>query len=612
MSGGLIQLAAYGAENKYLMGNPQITFFKMVYKRHTNFSRESVEVGFEGSGCLPEISQGVTVLKMKVPRIGDLLEKTYLKVELPPIISSIYKKFKWVKNLGEVMIKSASLFIGGAKIETVTSEWIHIYQKVNLQGEKRKIYDYLVGNTADLNQVDNLKDNLMELFSEFCQRHVDFDEHYDVFPSAMICKKDLDRDEMSEFLKTTKKLYNPQNPYYDPRCLSDVSVLTPSILGRTLYVPIPFCFTKDIGLSLPLVALQYHDVEIQLEFSPVMDLFTILEWQEDSKSSTRRKPNPLKPSHKLSYFVYTDRIVTNCKNPTNPSLKIIDDCLTLGRDELDYECNIQNMYNDSTFNLNCSLELFFIFLDETERKKFAEMSHEYLIQQTVVREATGFHGNSSSFEMNLYNPVKELFWVLQRDDFPKYNLWFNFTNLVDSEKPFWYQSKNEYEKPEKKIKVKRQNYKQLTPDILVKAKLTFNGIDRFEFKDPVYFNYLSPFNGHSNYGQGINIYSFALEPEKSQPSGAVNMSMISNVSLDFETLVPPIDPEVDDLLNQQDIDPEKKKYLLNCLGIDVELKEGSCVRDKQIYKYTYNLRVYCVNYNILKIVAGMGGLAYTN
>ena len=160
--------------------------------------------------------------------------------------------------------------------------------------------------------------------------------------------------------------------------------------------------------------------------------------------------------------------------------------------------------------------------------------------------------------------------------------------------------------------MKRQNWSQLVPDILVDAKITFNGIDIFESKDPVYFNYLNSFLGHTSCQKGINIYSFALEPEKSQPSGSVNMSMVSNVSLVFQTLVPPIDPEVDKILCENEIDPVKKKILLNSLGIECNVEENNSVKDKQIYKYTYNLRVYAVNYNILKIVSGMGGLAYTN
>ena len=95
MGGGLIQLAAYGSENMYLMGNPQITFFKVVHKHHTNFSLESVEVPFEGIHNLSEVSTGPTTISVKIPRVGDLLNTALLRIELPNIISSTYKKFKW-------------------------------------------------------------------------------------------------------------------------------------------------------------------------------------------------------------------------------------------------------------------------------------------------------------------------------------------------------------------------------------------------------------------------------------------------------------------------------------------------------------------------------------
>ena len=126
MAGGLIQLAAYGSENLYLMGNPEITFFKVVYKQHTNFSIESIEIPFSSQHNISELSTKSTTLKVKIPRFADLLNNLFLKVELPPILSSKYKKFQWAKGLGEIMVSNATLYIGGNSIETITSEWFNI------------------------------------------------------------------------------------------------------------------------------------------------------------------------------------------------------------------------------------------------------------------------------------------------------------------------------------------------------------------------------------------------------------------------------------------------------------------------------------------------------
>jgi hypothetical protein len=608
MPGGLIQLAAYGAENEYLMGNPQITFFKLVYKKHTNFSIESVEVSFEGNSTISEVSQSPTTLQLKIPRVGDLLHNCFLKVNLPNIISSKYKKFKWVKHLGEVMIHSASLFIGGSKIETFTGEWIHIYNNLTNTEDKKKIYNNLIGNTKDLNEIDSFHKDLIEILN---QKYSNCKEENPFYTEN-------DDDHSNNLFND---LYNCQNPYYDPTKYDSKKGLTPSILGRILYIPIPFSFTKNIGLSLPLIALQYHDVEIQIEFSPIMKLFTILEYNNESNSYYRRRPNPLRDNHKLSYYVYTDNLTSDIpkinKRQKNNICFIESDSDTICEES---ETTIQHLYNNNNFYLECNLELFYIFLDENERKAFSEMSHEYLIEQVSILSNNGYHGESSSFDMNLYNPTKEMIWTLKRDDFSKYNINYNYSNLIYPDKPYWYQfSKyNEYETEDKQIPLHFTNWKKLTPHILKNAKIKFNSIDRFEYKDYNYFNNLVPYLYHTNSSQGINVYSFAVDPEKFQPSGSVNLSMISDVSLEFQTLVPPLDPEIENILKNKNININgnrnkcDNKALMNSLGLSFdEQSNNTFIKDKQIYKYTYQLDVYVISYNILKIVSGMGGLAYT-
>jgi hypothetical protein len=155
----------------------------------------------------------------------------------------------------------------------------------------------------------------------------------------------------------------------------------------------------------------------------------------------------------------------------------------------------------------------------------------------------------------------------------------------------------------------------LSSDILQRAKLLFNGIDRFEYKDTTFLSYVQPYLYHSNSTNGINMFSFSLEPEKYQPSGSVNMSMINKVTLDFETSIPPIDPEISDVLNNKS-DPTTSAHIRNSFGIQSEnMGSGgndflSYVTDKEIFQYTYNLNLYVVNYNVLKIMGGMAGLAY--
>lgn len=661
MPGGLIQLAAYGSENIYLMGNPQITFFKIVYKQHTNFSVESIELPFDNHPKISEMSDKSTIFKVKIPRFADLLSKMFLKVELPDIISSKYKKFKWVKNLGEVIVKNANIFIGGQKIETITSEWLHIYHSLNLSDEKKKMYNVLIGNTPDLN-CPELSDanftHLMKrvlLLSEY--EYTNTDKSFIDKLVTIIAKVEslTDGETVAENIKKTNKempliikkflnllqgftdINNSNIPYYDPiNIINNKSEkLKPSIKGRMLYIPLPFFFNKNIGLSLPLIALQYQEVEIQIEFAPLNHLFTILTEKNENSRPLRTRPNSLKENERLNYFIYQDpgvhfNLENNVNNDDIDNLNndindnINDNIKDLDEESDDdisssnnihlvreYSTKIQDFYNDNNFNFNISLETFFIYLDNDERKLFANKSHEYLITQTSYKNKNGFHGNNSQIEMNLYNPVKEIIWTLKRSDLSEHNIWFNYTNKIGEDKHF----SNDLFTNNNDIFINDYNNLYNDNNILINAKLLFNGIDRFDLKDNIFLSYLQPFLYHQNNNDGIYVFSFSLEPEKFQPSGAVNMSMINSVVLDFKTKKPPIDPDIKKILESDNIDTINNK-IKNSIGVGYKGTGNNeylkYITDGNVYQYTYNLEVFIVNYNILKIMGGMGGLSFNN
>src|SRR6056297_1465172 len=116
MAGGIIQLVAYGIQDVYLTGDPQITFFKIIYRRHTNFATESVRQNFSTKA---DFGEKVTCT---LGRVGDLAGKTYLYVNIPAIppfvdpctdLEDNIKKIAWVRNLGFALIKEITLEIGG-------------------------------------------------------------------------------------------------------------------------------------------------------------------------------------------------------------------------------------------------------------------------------------------------------------------------------------------------------------------------------------------------------------------------------------------------------------------------------------------------------------------
>lgn len=180
---------------------------------------------------------------------------------------------------------------------------------------------------------------------------------------------------------------------------------------------------------------------------------------------------------------------------------------------------------------NASLYVDYIYLDTDERRQFAQVQHEYLIEQLQFTGAESFSSTAIKSKLALNHPCKELVWVAQKD-----------TNDVT-------------------------DFSFSGDQSIVDAKLQLNGHDRFSTRKAEYFNLVQPYQHHTRIpAAGIYVYSFALNPEQHQPSGTVNMSRIDNATL-----------------------------LLNTAALG-----------------DFKLKVYAVNYNVLRIMAGMGGLAYSN
>ena len=213
------------------------------------------------------------------------------------------------------------------------------------------------------------------------------------------------------------------------------------------------------------------------------------------------------------------------------------------------EVNI-NFTGGTNLSLAASLWVDYIFLDTDERRRFAQLSHEYLIEQLQFTGSDTVSAGSNSLKsirMNFNHPCKELIWVIKPT--PAGNnaqtiYWNNFTDR------------------------NKDNQYVLAKNPVTLAKIQLNGNDRFAERKGSYFSLVQPYQHHehtpNNFNTGINVYSFAIKPEEHQPSGTLNMSRIDTAVLSVASSV-----------------------------------AGS------IYIYT-------VNYNVLRILSGMGGLAYSN
>jgi hypothetical protein len=440
-----------------LNANPQISFFRSVFKRHTNFAMENIELPFEGTTTMTDSSNSTYVFKIK--RYADLLGSIFLVVNLPTIYSSTEQAFQWIKNLGSMMIVSATLYIGGQKIEEVRGETINAYHRLSRNYASNLNYNVLIGHTHDM---------------------------YDPM------MKDLDG----------RFVYHATND----------TKLTPSILGRKLYVPIPFFFENNSGLYLPLIALQNTEVEIQIELRKINELYTILETRRTEKNYGKRiKPDSNIQSQHILHFT-----------------------------------NITALKNVIEVSMNAN----YIFLDNDERKQFAATSHEYLIVQVQYKNVFGITGRYV-VDMAFFHPTKEIRFFMRKSDAFQWNQWSNFGNqdifgeiITDGK----ITTRNEFtvNNLRGQYNADAESIKNGELSILKTAKFLMNGQERTREMDERYFRCTQPYQYHmgsTNYpfheNDHFNIFSFSLEPDNFQPSGSCNLTHLKSFQLELLTRMPP-------------------------------------------------------------------------
>ena len=594
MGGGLMQLVAYGAQDVYLTGNPQITFWKVTYRRYTNFAIESIEQTFNGQADFGRRVQ------CTISRNGDLAYRTYLQVTVPEINQlmglgafvlgqgqGVYAR--WLDFPGEQLVAQVEVEIGGQRIDRQYGDWMHIWNQLTMTSEQLAGYFKMIGNVTQLTFITDPS------FAEV-------DGPCDSLAPRQVCA--------------------PRN----------------ALPETTLYVPLQFWFCTNPGLALPLIALQYHEVKINLDIRPIDECLwavTTLSCNDNSvPASINGVSNPA--------------YAQNQYTPGRPVPATI-------------------AYNQSL--VAASLYVDYVFLDTDERRRMAQNPHEYLITQLQFTGDESVGSSSNKIKLNFNHPVKELIWVVQPDQNVDYCSSlvcdallfkvlgaqpFNYTDAIDALPNaihafggphavsrdsrayidvrglfqdagaedayfpdgftgYWNGPNDPYNEPN--LGGPAIKYPPgVTQDILntygayvengnhygndstvsdagtfvltetsldmhcwgqnpvVTAKLQLNGQDRFSEREGSYFSWVQPYQSHTrNPDEGINVYSFALRPEEHQPSGTCNFSRIDNATLQL-------------VLSNATVEGTK----------------------------TAKVRVYATNYNVLRIMSGMGGLAYSN
>ena len=403
MTIGSIQLAAYGKENQIINGNPQISFFKSVQKLHTHFARKTITLFPETSSPDRLSPFSTSKIRVKIPRHADLLHKLYLVVNIPDIYSHSSEGFRWVRAPGIAMIDKVVLRIGGETIQTLTREWLWIHSRYTLPLDKQDQWDRLVGNTPDMyNPRDPIKD---------------------AYPSSKTVE-DL-------FLPRFRANSIPDLKQRIKRANLVSQPVVPSIIGRELRIPLPFFFHQNVGKSLPLVAIQYADVELEFHMRSYSELFTVRNIAY-SIDQLRDNLNTDAISREVRYALEHDPPTPYVSPGKYASLTLSNGEPTSSNiiRYLAYNATFQN----NSWNLGLKVEADYIYLKDNERRYFALNKHEFLVDD-VHQEIRSVGNGESNVEYRIFHPVRQMFWWLQRSDVVNTNEWLNWTQF-ESADPF--------------------------------------------------------------------------------------------------------------------------------------------------------------------------------
>jgi hypothetical protein len=559
MAGGLLNLVSEGQQSVVLFGNPSKTFFKAKYAKHTNFGLQKFRVDYEGSKTLQLNEESTFVFK--VPRYADLLMDCYISVDLPNIWSPILPpqtvvlppeqgggefftpwspyEFKWIQNIGAQMISNITINCGNQKLQEYSGEYILSMVQRDFTSEKKVLFNEMIGNVPELVDPANA------------------DGRVNSYPNA----------------------------FYTP----SVTGAEPSILGRTLYIPLNSWFQLKTQMAFPLISLQYNELQISVTFRPINQLFQIRDVYDYANNYPYIAPNMNLFYMQMYRFLQTPPDVT------------------LGIDSYLDQRNIWN----ANIHMNCT----YGFLSNDEAKLFAKNEQKYLfkqVRQSIFYNVTG----ANKVALDSIGLVPSWMFYFQRSDVNMRNEWSNYTNW-----PYGYLPNQIFQAPTDVSYTLLDgmvvNGPTLNPDgvntglkitgnyslenikyILVNMGILFDGQYRENLQPAGVFNYVEKYTRTaSNAPQGLYVYNFGLNtsPYDLQPSGAINMNRFHLIELEFNTINPPLDPNAQVLTV---CDPDTGEII----GINKPTW--------RIYDYNFNMVLFEERYNIVYFVGGNCGLMY--
>ena len=583
MPGGLIQLVGVGAQNELINGNPTMTHFRAVYRKHTNFAMESIRMPFSSSN-LEFSATGTRTISCRIDRYAQLLHDSYFVLTLPDIWSplkylggslppsgydirsdSIGYEFQWIPNIGYNLIDHVDITMNGQVIQRLRGEWLKMYSYLTHDSNKRAIVDKMVGNVAEIYDPAHAYDRQGQ------------------YPHALA-------------------------PLLLPSASPQTKIPEPSIRSRQLVVPLHFWFCENPGMALPLVSLQNAEVYINVTLRSITDLYTVVDVVPTSPTYGQR----VKPTnYPLSLFLSPPLANGATSNPT----------LT-------------------TFFPDPYIEGNFIYLTEMEMNQLARADQTFLVKTIRYVNKEGQFGGNTDLELPMFNLVTRIVFAAQRSDRLLANDWDNYTNWNNPKRAPWSSITNTVDTSltagEKQVvglfSSGQQQVTSVFPkDAMVDGLLLFDGKERFQTKPLPFFSLQQMYRhvtGQTPELPGVYMYSFALDHSSYQPSGAANGSMFNKIVLRLtlqqplpESVTPQTSSTVCVLTStlfspNPTIIPAANVNLTDSAGKPL-YPPGSITtvvqtNDNIIFTFTYNVGVYVEAINFLRIVSGLGNLVFAS
>jgi hypothetical protein len=542
MPGGLLNFTSEGDANIFLNGNPDVSLYRKEYKKITNFGLQKFRLDYLGQRNLRLTEDSYFTFTVK--RYADLLMDTYIVVNIPDIYSPVYPptadtnnkysayEFHWIEELGTQMIKEITITSGSYTLQKYTGQYLSALVQRDFTAQKKELYNRMTGNVPEMYDPANSFGN------------------FNTYPST----------------------------YYT----ANATGAEPSIRGRQLYIPINSWFVLDSALALPLLCLQYNELNINVTFRPIMELFVVRDVFDYTNNFPFIQPDQNREEMRMYRFLQSP-----------PATNISTDA---------------EAYVNRVTNWNADIHIIstYCFLSENERAVFASGTQMYLIKDVFQYELPNVVG-SNKLRLTSSGMVSGWLFYLQRNDAYMRNEWANYTNWPYANKP-----------SNISLLLGADNFPLTQPngdetgifytgdykvdnqkEILMSAGIVLDGDYREQNFPAGVFNYVEKYTRTpSNAKDGLYCYNFCLNSDARdyQPSGAMNLSKFRTIELEFATYVPPIDP----LRSQFNV-------ICNVNGDPI----GVSKQNYRLYEYNFNIVLFEERYNILSFMGGEVGLLYS-